>query len=216
MNNTWSFTAEDRRQVARGLLMGGADIIPGVSGGTVALILGIYRRLVHAISHFDAQLVGYLGQRRWSDAARHVDLRFLFTLGCGILVGIASLASLMHHLLEHYQSPTLAAFFGLILASSWIVAHSIAPSSRADIWLWLAAGLGAALLAFWLVGLPILRPRPGLLYTFFCGTIAICAMILPGISGAAMLLLLGRYEHITGIIKHIFSRGNIARIALKR
>ena len=203
MNEAWSFTAEDRRQLARGLLMGGADIIPGVSGGTVALILGIYRRLVTAISHFDVQLVGYLGQRRWRDAAQHIDLRFLVTLGCGILVGIASLASLMHHLLEHHQAPTLAAFFGLILASSWIVARSITPTGRPAIWLWLAAGFAAALLAFWLVGLPDLRPRPGLVYTFFCGTIAICAMILPGISGAAMLLLLGRYEHITGIIKNL-------------
>ena len=210
MKIPWSLDVEDRRQLVRGILMGGADIIPGVSGGTVALILGIYQRLVTAISHFDQQLLRYVGQRQWSAAAAHVDLRFLVTLGCGILAGVASLASLMHHLLEHHQAMTLAGFFGLILASSWIVARSIAPRSAALKLRWIIAGVAAALLAFWLVGLPLLHPRPGLGYTFFCGMVAICAMILPGISGAAMLLLLGRYEHITGIIKNAV-RLNVTR-----
>ena len=197
-----AITAEDGRHVARGLLMGGADIIPGVSGGTIALILGIYGRLVTAISHFDWHLIGQLQQRRWQAAAEHVDLRFLVALGGGILVGIVSLASLMHYLIHHHEAVTLAAFFGLILASSWIVARAITPRRDGRAVGWIAAGVAAAILAYWLVGQPILQPRPGLVYTFFCGTIAICAMILPGISGAAMLLLLGKYEHITGIIKN--------------
>ena len=83
--------------------MGGADVIPGVSGGTVALIVGIYDRLVRAISRFDTQLLGHVRRREWRAAAEHVDLRFLVTLGLGIGTGILSLASLMHYLLEDQE-----------------------------------------------------------------------------------------------------------------
>ena len=89
--------SSDLAQVARGVMMGGADIIPGVSGGTMALILGIYERLVTAISRFDMTLIRHLRRRRWSAAAAHVDLRFLVALLGGILLGIAVLAlSLIH------------------------------------------------------------------------------------------------------------------------
>lgn len=189
--------AEDAANIGRGLLMGGADIIPGVSGGTVALIVGVYERLVTAISRFDLRLVGHVRDRDWRAAARHVDLRFLVTLGLGIVLGIGGLATLMEYLLEHQQQPTYAAFFGLILASSVIVAGHVERWSPAAIGLI----VGGAVFAFWLVGLLPAVPPAGYPYVFLCGAVGICAMILPGISGAFILLILGKYKDITGLIK---------------
>lgn len=200
----------DLVQIARGFLMGGADIIPGVSGGTVALILGIYERLVKAISRFDMTFLGHLRRRRWSAAGEHVDLRFLIALGCGIVSGILGLASLMHYLLEHQRQYTHAAFFGLILASSLLVAERVQRWKPLTC-LCFPAG---AVLAFLLVGLPLLQdPPPGNGYVFLCGVVAICAMILPGISGAFILLILGKYEFITGLLRDVL-RGNITGATL--
>lgn len=189
--------AGDALNVGRGLLMGAADIIPGVSGGTVALIVGIYERLVTAISRFDLDLVGLVRRREWSAAARHVDLRFLVTLGLGIAIGIGALGTLMEHLLREQTQPTYAGFLGLILASCLLVGLMIERWSFVEVLL-LAAG-GA--FAYWLVGLTAVEAPSGLGYVFVCGVIAICAMILPGISGAFILLILGLYADITGLIK---------------
>lgn len=190
----------DLVQVVRGFLMGGADIIPGVSGGTVALILGIYDRLVTAISRVDLAWLGKLRRREWAAAAEHVDLRFLIALGSGIVLGISSLATLMHYLLEYQMQPTFAAFFGLIVASSVLVGRAVARWSLAA-----AVSLPAGVVfAYWLVGLPLLQnPPEGLLYLFVCGAVAICAMILPGISGAFVLLILGKYHDVTGMLRNV-------------
>lgn len=180
--------------------MGGADIIPGVSGGTVALILGIYQRLVTAVSHCDLQLLRFVGQRRWQAAAEHLDLRFLLALGCGIGTGIACLAKLMQYLLVEQRSYTLAVFFGLILASCVVVGQMVKPGDRAERWKCIALAVLAAGGAYWLVGLQQLHAHEHVGYFFFCGTLAICAMILPGISGAYILWLLGAYETIAAMI----------------
>jgi putative membrane protein len=195
----------DLANLGRGLLMGGADIIPGVSGGTMALILGIYERLVTAISHFDLTLLRHLRGRRWQSAVEHFDLRFLIALGSGILIGIGGLASLMHHLLEHYALPTWSLLFGLIVASAWLVGMMVNRWTPAAI---IGAFAGAGF-AFWLVGqLPAVPPE-GYGYLFFCGMVAICAMILPGISGAFILVILGMYFHVTGVLKD-FLHGNLS------
>jgi len=193
-------STSDLAQVARGFLMGGADIIPGVSGGTVALILGIYDRLIRAISHFDVTFIRHIRKRQWTDAALYIDLRFLITLGCGIVLGIGGLATLMHHLLEHHLQITFAAFFGLIVASSFLVAQMVQRWTLSAL-LGLAGGAAAALV---IVGLPLLESPPaGDGYVFLCGTVAICAMILPGISGAFVLLILGKYSDITGLLEDV-------------
>jgi putative membrane protein len=197
----------DLFQVVRGFMMGGADIIPGVSGGTVALILGIYERLVTALSRFDMTFVGHLRRLAIVDALRHIDFRFLAALGSGIVIGIVSLASLMHHLLtdERLRPLTLAMFFGLILASSVLVARTVERWSAGPAVL-AVAGTGVA---FWITGLQSVTVEASLVYTFFCGAVAICAMILPGISGAYILLLLGMYLHVTGAIKGL-PRGDLS------
>lgn len=179
--------------------MGAADIVPGVSGGTMALILGIYERLVTAISHVDRTFLGHLVKREWRAAVEHIDLRFLITLGCGILIGIVGLATLMNQLLEFHLQPTLAAFFGLILASSLIVARMI-DRWNIPCFLFLLGGAG---FSYWLVAQPFMTGVEGYPYLFLCGMIAICAMILPGISGAFILLILGKYHYVTGIIKDL-------------
>lgn len=190
----------DLSQVGRGMLMGGADVIPGVSGGTIALVLGIYERLVTAISHFDPLFLSLLAKRQIKEAADYIDLRFLIPLGTGILLGIVALGSVMHTLLEDYRQFTMAAFFGMIGASCYLVAKLV-ERWRAQEFVLLIAG---TIFAVWLVNQPALENPPDeLWYVFMCGAIAICAMILPGISGSFILLILGKYHEITGIIKEV-------------
>jgi len=196
MNRSKSSLGGDLTQIGRGLLMGSADIIPGVSGGTVALILGIYQRLVTAISHFDLTLLGHFRRGQWARAAVHVDLRFLVALAAGILAGVGGLGRLMKYLLENQLELTLAVFFGLILASTVVVARSV---QRWDL-LKFSLAVAGGLFAFWLVGQPFLKGADGHLYLFACGTVAICAMILPGISGAFILLIMGKYKFVVDII----------------
>ena len=196
----------------RGLLMGGADIIPGVSGGTVALVVGIYERLVTAISHFDLQLLKHVSQRQWRSAAAHVDLRFLLALGAGIILGILTFGSLMNQLLttEATRSLTLAGFFGAILASCVIVFRIVQWKSSAELGFYLFLEIAAMAIAFGLTRISVRTgEEPALWYIFSCGVVAICAMILPGISGAFILLILGVYVHLTDYIRGI-PRGEIS------
>jgi putative membrane protein len=195
-----SIEKSDFRTALCGLLMGAADIVPGVSGGTVALVLGIYNRLVSAISRFDRQALGMLTARRWTAAAEHVDLRFVVALGCGIATGIGGLSFVMKKLLDDHLQPTYAVFFGLILGSGVLVARGVARWNPANI----AALIAGVAVAWLVVGLDALQSPPDTLwYLFFCGTVGICAMILPGLSGAFILLILGRYSHVTGLIRSI-------------
>ncbi|MDA1017845.1 MAG: DUF368 domain-containing protein [Planctomycetota bacterium] len=194
--------AADLANVGRGFLMGSADLIPGVSGGTVALILGIYQRLVTAISRFDRQLLRYLSGRQWADAARHIDLGFVIPLGCGIGLAIGSLATLLHYLIENFPQYVHAGLFGLILASSILVLRMI-RDWRAGTLLCLAIGIVLAVL---LAGFQETNSsNHSLLYLFFCGTVAITAMILPGISGSFILKILGEWKYVLGHVKSFIS-----------
>jgi putative membrane protein len=198
-----------------GFLMGAADIVPGVSGGTVALILGIYERLLTAISRCDRDLLSMLTDRRWKAAAERIDLKFCIALGTGILTGAAGLATVMKHLLTEYRSLTYAAFVGMILASSILVARRVS--------LWRMQTYGSLLLgiiiALRLVTLPELQNPPDTYwYLFLCGMIGISAMILPGVSGAFLLLLLRRYDVVVDAIRSVvhgdISTATIATIAV--
>lgn len=197
MSDSKSFKP-DLRIVGCGVLMGAADIVPGVSGGTVALVLGIYHRLVTAISHIDATALKLLSQRRLKDAAEHIDLRFLVALGLGIASGIGGLAFLMHYLLEHQLQYTFAVFSGLILGSGILVGRSIPEWNGLTIF----SAVAGVVFAWFVVGLEALQNPPDTYwYLFLCGTIGICAMILPGISGSFILLILGRYDDVTGLVR---------------
>jgi len=199
----------------RGLLMGAADVVPGVSGGTIALLVGIYARLIRAISNVNLELFRLLRARKWRAAARHVDVYFLAALGLGIGLGIVLLGSLVRSLLtESATRPyTLAAFFGMIVGSAALVATRIRPKSTRSLATVLPVGLAGAVFA---LGVTFLTDRavvPSLLYLLLCGIIGICAMILPGISGAFLLLVLGVYDHVLEII-HQFKQRNISAQSL--
>lgn len=188
------------RTAAVGLVMGAADIVPGVSGGTVALILGVYQRLLNALSRFDKVLVGHVLKGEFRAAWHHVDAGFLGALGFGIAIGVKGLAGLMTYLLVEQTTLTFAAFFGLILASGLLVAKMARPGTPARAAWCVAIGIMAAAFAVWLMSQGRIVPSDSLAYTFGCGAIAICAMILPGISGAYLLLILGKYEQVSEII----------------
>lgn len=179
--------------------MGAADIVPGVSGGTVALVLGHYQRLVTAISRFDAQALRMVKDRQLGTAFRHIDGRFLAALGLGIATGIVGLANLMHWLLEHRLAETMSVFFGLVLASGLVVASYVQRWSVGAA----AAAIAAAVAAYAIGTLSPTTASPTLPYLFLSASIAICAMILPGISGAFVLLLLGVYYPVTGMVKDL-------------
>lgn len=205
MSKNRSGFAEDVVNYLRGICMGAADIVPGVSGGTMALILGHYQRLVTAIGNVDKKFLGLLKNRNWLGAAQHIDFRFLVALALGIGSGVVALASLMHFLLETQQAYTYAVFVGLILGSSWLVGRRLVR------WEWKHALLAASgILVAWQIC--VLSPVQGGLSpitAFLAATIAICAMILPGISGAFVLLLLGLYHPITDLIKGL-PRGEVS------
>ncbi|MCM2374957.1 DUF368 domain-containing protein [Aporhodopirellula aestuarii] len=190
----------DAINVFRGFCMGAADTVPGVSGGTVALILGHYDRLIAAISHVDREAIGLVRDGRWRSFADKLDLRFTLALAIGIVVGIGSLAGLMHHLLLHRMNETMAVFFGLVLASVWVVRRNVSRWSIGPV---VGAVVGIAV-ALAISRIPASHGEISLVYLFVSASIAICAMILPGISGAFVLLLLGVYEPVIGMIKQFF------------
>ncbi len=185
--------------VLRGFVMGAADVVPGVSGGTVALVLGIYERLVHAIRTAAAALgAGIRG--RLSEARRHgrdVEWRFVLFLLVGIALAIFSLARLIEHFLETRPNDTAAVFFGLVAGSifiAWPLVGRWTPGR-------MAAAAGMAFTAFGVLGLRSDEVvTPGAALFFGAGAIAIVAMILPGISGSFILLMLGMYEAVLGAV----------------
>jgi len=186
-----------RAVFVRGLAMGAADIVPGVSGGTVAFITGIYPRLLHSLSRFDLDLLRLLSRADIAGGWRHVDGGFLLALLGGIATSIFSLAQLLGWVLIHYPEPLWAFFFGLILASTLLMLRQVPQ------WRWLECG--TLLLGVVLALLVGLSPRTGFvggeLGIFLAGFIAICAMILPGISGSFILLLLGMYSPVLAAVR---------------
>ncbi len=194
----------------KGFCMGGADIIPGVSGGTIAFITGIYTQLVDAIRSFDINFARRLFQLDIAGALAGVHLRFLVCLLCGILLAVMSMARVMHYMLAQHPIAIWSMFFGLIAASIFVIGRGIKPMSVCNIGF---VGLGA-LCSFLFVGMiPVSTPET-LPFIFFCGAIAICAMILPGVSGAFLLLMLGKYEYVTGALKNPFIGENLVILSV--
>jgi putative membrane protein len=189
--------------------MGAADIVPGVSGGTMAFILGIYEELLAAINAINLEFIRHILTLRWREAFREFPWRFLLALGLGIAAAILTLTKGLHWALETHPSLLWAFFFGLIIASIVIVSKRVGDWSAVNILAAIAAALGAYLL----VGLsPSETPHTPLLL-FLSGALAICAMILPGISGAFILVLLGKYRYILAALV-AFEITSIAIVAL--
>jgi putative membrane protein len=177
---------------AKGFCMGAADVVPGVSGGTMALVLGIYEELLRSIKSIDLDFFRLLAGLKFKAALRAIPLAFLVPLLGGILCAIFTLAKMLSWLLAHHPVSIWSFFFGLILASALLVGH------RIDDWTWGAIGglAGSVVAAYMLVGIVPMTTPNAPAFLFFCGAIAICAMILPGISGSFILVLLGKYQTI--------------------
>lgn len=194
--------------IIKGLCMGTADVIPGVSGGTIALIMGIYEDLLLAINSIDISMVKKLLRGNIKDALSKVHLRFLFFLLMGIGIAILSLARIMNYLIHNQAVLTWSLFFGLIAASIFVVGKKVKNWAGSPAISFLAGGTAA----WFIVGLiPVSTPEE-FWFIFLSGFIAICAMILPGLSGAFLLLILGKYEFITGALKNPFIFNNLAII----
>lgn len=176
----------------KGCAMGMADVVPGVSGGTIAFISGIYEELLDSIRSVNATALKLLLRFRFAEFWRHINGRFLLPVLLGIAVAIFSLARLMTYLLVNHPIAIWSFFFGLIVASALLVARQI---GRWD-WRTLLAFVVGAVAAWWItVATPAETPNDWW-FVMLSGAIAICAMILPGISGAFILLLLGKYQYI--------------------
>lgn len=179
-----------------GLTMGAADVVPGVSGGTMAFIMGVYEELVDALKSFNWRLLLLLVRLRFRDAVAAVPWRFLVVLGAGIAAAILALAGPIGWLLDHHPVPLFAFFLGLVLASIVTVGARLHWSVTAVLCL-----LSGAVVAWWLVGLvPVVMPHDAVTL-FLSGASAVTAMILPGISGSFILLILGQYEFVIDAVR---------------
>lgn len=199
----------------KGVCMGAADTVPGVSGGTIAVILGIYSRLIAALTAIDPRAIRHLagvhtaeGRAALSRELLRVDAPFLLVLGAGVLSAAATIATAMNVAVTQYPAPTYAFFFGLIAASAVVLYRYIdAGTPRRT----LVAAIGFTV-AF-VVTDPSLSgvTATTLPMLFLAGAIAISAMVLPGISGAFLLLIMGQYEYVSGIPRAVVN-GAIAAL----
>ncbi|MFD1686455.1 DUF368 domain-containing protein [Halobellus litoreus] len=183
--------------------MGAADAVPGVSGGTIALVTGIYERLIAAITavspaRIRAVLLGFLPGRRDDavDALRAVDAGFLLVLGAGIFTAIVTITRVVHAGIQTAPVLTFGFFFGLIAASAWVLFSEVAVDTPPRA----AAAVAGFAFAFVVSGRAAATLGDGLPVVVAVGAIAVSAMILPGISGSLLLIILGQYEYMTGTL----------------
>lgn len=170
--------------------MGAADVIPGVSGGTIAFITGIYEELIETIRSIDAVSIKLLTQFEFRQFWIKINGNFLLAVVSGLITSLLTLAKLMNYLLTTFPIPVWSFFFGLILISAPLILREI------KIWTFktIIVGIAGIIIAYWITITTPAQTPSSLYFIFFCGAVAICAMILPGISGAFILLLLGKYE----------------------
>lgn len=181
----------------KGMGMGAADVVPGVSGGTIAFIAGIYDELINSIKSINRESLTMLFTGKFKAFAKKINAPFLLALISGIAISVFSLAKLITWLLTEQPILIWAFFFGLVLASTWFVMKDIREWNVKTIPTFIA---GAAIAYYITVATPADTPS-NLLFIFCCGAIAICAMILPGISGSFILVLLGKYFYIMDAVK---------------
>jgi len=176
--------------LVKGIGMGAANVIPGVSGGTIALITGVLERLVDAIKSFDLKAVRLLLKGRLKEFFRHTDFIFLISIGLGILIALFSLARILDFLFRNFPVYIWSYFFGLILASVYFVGQTVEKRNTAVIISFIA---GAAIA----ISISFLNPLEGnenFFYLILCGAVGASSMILPGLSGSFVLILMGNYH----------------------
>ncbi len=183
----------------KGSAMGASDVIPGVSGGTIAFITGIYQELIHSIRCADRSFFRLLLSFKLQDAFQRINGFFLMVVFSGILISIFSLARAISWLLANHPMMVWSFFFGLIIGSAWFVARSISQWNPLNM---LMLGLGSLIAYYITIASPANTPD-ALWFVFLSGAIAITAMILPGISGSFILLLMGKYGYMMAAVKDL-------------
>ena len=172
--------------------MGAANVIPGVSGGTIALITGIFEKLINSIKSIDLKAVRLILKGDFKGFFSRVNMGFLLSVFSGIFISILTLARILGYLFENYPVYIWAYFFGLILASVYFVGKRI---EKADVWVVFTFFVGTIIAVLLSVLSPATENRH-IYYLILCGVVAICSMILPGLSGSFVLILMGNYELI--------------------
>ncbi|MBL4709552.1 MAG: DUF368 domain-containing protein [Flavobacteriales bacterium] len=175
----------------KGMAMGAVELVPGVSAGTIALLTGIYQEFIDALKSFST-VFPVLRKEGFKGAWQHVNGNFLVVLFIGMAVGIAALLNMIKYLLEFRAIPIWSFFFGLIVVSSIFVGKTVKTWKIQQV---LAIIIGT-ILVYWVTGAAPTESSDSLLFVFIAGMLAICAMILPGISGSFILVLLGMYIYI--------------------
>ncbi len=176
----------------KGLGVGSANVIPGVSGGTIALITGIFERLIDALKSFNLTAVKLIFKGDIKGFIKHTDLWFLASVGCGVLAAILSIARLFEFLFAEYPIYLWSFFFGMILVSIYYVGITI---EKYDWKVILSFIIGTAFALFIAFGTPA-KENSNIFYLMICGAVATCSMILPGLSGSFVLVLMGNYQLI--------------------
>jgi putative membrane protein len=187
----------------KGMAMGAADIVPGVSGGSIALIAGIYQQLLDSINAFNLDNLLLLKSFQIKELYARVNGNFLLSLVLGILTSILALSRVITYLMEEHPIPLWSFFSGLILVSAFLI---LKETKKWNFVIVISIAIGTAF-AWWVTNLPPTTTPEAPWFTFVAGAIAICAMILPGISGSFVLLILGQYERILQAVldKDIFT-----------
>ncbi|MCD8177142.1 MAG: DUF368 domain-containing protein [Tannerellaceae bacterium] len=187
--------------ILKGMGMGAADVVPGVSGGTIAFIVGIYEELLDSIKSINVTSLKLLFTGKFSACWKAINGSFLLSLVLGIAISIFSLAKLITWLLETQPILVWAFFFGLVMASTWIVSKEVTQWN----WKTISCFIAGAVVAYFITaGTPAEQAEYlPLWFVFIAAMIAICAMILPGISGSFILVLLGGYKYIMEAVKNL-------------
>lgn len=183
----------------KGVGMGAADVVPGVSGGTIAFIVGIYDELIDSIKSINGKCLKLFFTGKWGGFWKAINGNFLISIVLGIAISVFSLAKVITWLLTDHPVMVWAFFFGLVLASTWFVGKDIKEWNKKTIPAFI---IGVAVAYYITVATPAATPS-NLFFIFLCGAIAICAMILPGISGSFILVLLGKYFYIMEAVKTV-------------
>ncbi len=186
----------------KGVAMGIGNIIPGVSGGTIALITGIYERFIHAFKAWDAQAVRYLMKGDLRGLVRHIDLWFLVAVMGGVVISILALAKILEYTFTYYPVYTWAYFFGLILASVYYVGKTVERWNGGALFSTFMGVVIAIGISFFSPA----TPNDNFWYLILCGIVAICSMLLPGLSGSFVLILMGNYNLVLGAINDMEMR----------
>ena len=194
------------RLLVIGFCMGLANLVPGVSGGTIAFVAGIYERLIQALKSFDREALQAVLRGDLKKLWAHIPWIFLATLGVGVVLALFSMARVLAYLIDHHQTLLWAFFTGLILSSLLIVFRQIRPwETRHTVWL-----IGSAVFAILLTGAFSLQMPATAPFLFLAGMIAVCALILPGLSGSHVLVVLGLY----GTVLEAFNTLSLVSLAL--